>query len=107
MDIKNLVHIKFNQVSAKYQPCFSRPVYKFIRDMLFGILCSGHVHLSKIGAVLREESSLKKTTERLSKHLGRNRLDQALSRVHLEIKLRKLKLASPAGNPDLLGLAFE
>ena len=93
MDIKNQVHVKFNQVSAKYQPYFSRPVYKFIRDILFGILCSGHVHLSKIGAVLREESSLKKTTERLSKQLGREGLAQALSRVHLEVNRRSFAQA--------------
>jgi hypothetical protein len=85
MDVKNRIHIKFNQVSAKYQPYFSQPVYKFVRDILFGILCSGHVHLSKIGAVLREESSLKKTTERLCKHLGRKGLDQALTQSHLKV----------------------
>jgi hypothetical protein len=88
MDIKKRVQTKFNQVTAKYQSYFSRPVYKFIRDISFGILRSGHVHLSQIGAALEEETSLKKTTERLSSHLGRVGLDKELTHCHLEVNKR-------------------
>ena len=85
MNIKKRVQTKFNQVTAKYQSYFSRPIYKFIRDISFGILRSGHVHLSEIGAALEEETSLKKTTERLSSHLGRVGLDKELTHCHLEV----------------------
>lgn len=88
MDIKKRVQTKFNQVTAKYQSYFSRPVYKFIRDVSFGILRSGHVHLNKIGSALEEDVSLKKTTERLSSHLGRSGLDQKLTHCHLEVNKR-------------------
>lgn len=93
MDVKNRVHIKFNQVSAKYQYYFSRPVYKFIRDILFGILCSGHVHLSRIGSVLEEKTSLKKTTERLSSSLDREGFDKELTHSHLEVNKRAFSQA--------------
>ena len=88
MDINKRVQVKLNQVTAKYQAYFSRPIYKFIRDMHYGILCSGHVHLNKIGAVLKEKSSLKKTTERLSSHLGREGFDKELITSHLEMNKR-------------------
>lgn len=88
MDIKKRVQTKFNQVVSKYQRQFSRPVYKFIRDICFGILRSGHVHLSQIGAALEEKTSLKKTTERLSSHLGRVGLDKELTHCHLEVNKR-------------------
>lgn len=93
MDIKNRVHVKFNQVIGKYQRYFSRPVYKFIRDISYGIYRSGHIHLNKIGSVLEEQTSLKKTTERLSSHLGRVGLDQELTHSHLEVNKRAFSQA--------------
>lgn len=93
MDIKNRVQSKFNQVTSKYKNYFSRPVYKFIRDISFGILRSGHVHLSKIGSALEEKTSLKKTTERLSSHLGRVGLDTELTACHLEVNKRAFRQA--------------
>ncbi|RMH41946.1 MAG: hypothetical protein D6694_08460 [Gammaproteobacteria bacterium] len=93
MDIKKRVLTKFNQVTAKYKSYFSRPVYKFIRDISFGILRSGHVHLSKIGSALEEKTSLKKTTERLSSHLGRVGLDKELTACHLEVNKRTFRQA--------------
>lgn len=89
MDITKRVQVKLNQVTLKYQAEFSRPVYKFIRDMHYGILCTGHVHLSKIGSSLKEEISLKKTTERLSSHLGREGLDKELTASHLRVNQRR------------------
>ena len=88
MDIEKRVQVKLNQVTSKFQKHFSRPDYKFIRDIHYGILCSGHVHLNKIGSVLKEKTSLKKTTERLASHLGREGLDKKLIASHLEINKR-------------------
>ncbi len=89
MDITKRVQVKLNQVTAKYQAEFNRPDYKFIRDMHYGILCSGHVHLNKIASTLKEETSLKKTTERMSNHLGRPGFDRELTISHLKINKRR------------------
>ena len=45
------------------------PAKKFILQMLYGILESNKVHLSEIARSLEENTSLKKTTDRLSKNL--------------------------------------
>ena len=71
MAIDHRLQIKYNQVQAKYQGYFSKPVYKFYRQIVYGILKSGHVHVSRIAKSLQENISLKKTWERLSRHLGR------------------------------------
>jgi len=93
MDITKRVQIKLSQITEKYQEEFSRPEFKFIRDMYYGILCSGHVHLNKIGAVLKEDISLKKTTERLSSHLGREGFDKRITRYHLKQNKRTFSQA--------------
>jgi len=46
------------------------PAKKFILQMLYGILESNKVHLSEIARSLEENTSLKKTTDRLSKNLS-------------------------------------
>lgn len=46
MAIETRLQIKYNQVQAKYQGYFSKPVFKFYRQIVYGILKSGHVHVS-------------------------------------------------------------
>ena len=73
MQIKQLsskIQAKFNQFSGKYVFGFNRPLQKFIRQMLFGILKSGTVQLNAIGRALQEKIPLKKTTKRLGQHWG-------------------------------------
>ena len=48
----------------------SRPDFKFVAQMVYGILSAQSCHLSKIGRALHEKSSLKKTIDRLSRNLG-------------------------------------
>jgi len=48
----------------------SRPQFKFIFRMIFGMLCSRSCHLSKIARSLDESILLKKTIERLSVNLA-------------------------------------
>ncbi len=48
MQAEKRLQSKYNQVISKYQGYFTKPVYKFIRRFIFGILKSRHVHLSKI-----------------------------------------------------------
>jgi hypothetical protein len=85
------IQIKFNQVSSQYQPYLHLPEYKFIRQLQYGILTSKHVHLNKIGSVLRERISLKKTTSRLSRNLGNDGLSERLIQAHLEVNRRSIK----------------
>jgi len=91
MEITVRLQVKFNQVMQKYQPYFSLPEYKFLRQICYGILTSKHVHINKIGAVLQEYISLKKTTERLSRNLGRKGFWAKLTRAHLEVNKRALR----------------
>ena len=54
------VQIKFWHSCQSFAQHFSRPVHKFIQQMLFGILKSGSVQLNNIGRSLQENISLKK-----------------------------------------------
>ena len=57
----------FSQKISKGMKC---PAKKFILQMLYGILESNKVHLSEIARSLEENTSLKKTIDRLSKNLS-------------------------------------
>ena len=48
----------------------SRPDFKFVSQMMYGMLCSQSCHLSKMARVLDESIRLKKTIERLSRNLA-------------------------------------
>ena len=48
----------------------TRPEYKFVAQMVYGVLSAQSCHLSKIGRALNEKSSLKKTIDRLSRNLN-------------------------------------
>lgn len=55
--------------SNKISKNLSRPTYKFITQMIYGILESQTVLLSEISRALKEDITLKKTIERLSNNL--------------------------------------
>jgi len=55
--------------SEKISIGLTRPEFKFVSQMIYGILSSQNCHLSKIGRVLDESISLKKTIDRLSRNL--------------------------------------
>jgi hypothetical protein len=55
--------------SNKISKNLSRPTYKFITQMIYGILENQTVLLSDISRALKENISLKKTIERLSNNL--------------------------------------
>ncbi len=56
--------------SKKICKGLTRPEFKFITDMLYGMLESNSCHLSKISRALGESIALKKTIERLSRNLS-------------------------------------
>jgi hypothetical protein len=69
---------------------FSKPENRFLREMFYGILCSTHVHASKIGRHIRDHISLKKTLKRLSHHLHKKELWLRLQRVYLQNSKKNL-----------------
>ena len=56
--------------SEKISKGLYRPDFKFVTQMLYGILCSQSCHLSKIARTLDESIKLKKTIARLSRNLS-------------------------------------
>ena len=58
--------LRFSEKISKGQ---TRPGFKFVSQMIYGILASQSCHLSKIGRALEEGVRLKKTIERLSRNL--------------------------------------
>lgn len=91
MTIDKRLQIKYNQVQAKYQGYFQKPVYKFYRQVVYGILKSGHVHLSRIARGLNENISLKKTWERLSRNMGRANLWREVMAAHVRENRRSFR----------------
>ena len=73
--------------SERVSKGLSRPEFKFIAQMLYGILSAQSCHLSKIGRALNEKSSLKKTIDRLSRNLN----SFSKSRCLLENYMDKVK----------------
>lgn len=67
-----------------FYPRFSRPQMKFIEQMIYGIQAEREVKLSRIARSLGEEILLKKTEERLSRHLGVKGLGQKINEVVVE-----------------------
>lgn len=56
--------------SERISKGLSRPDFKFVSQMIYGMLCSQSCHLSKIGRALDEPIRLKKTVDRLSRNLS-------------------------------------
>jgi hypothetical protein len=48
-----------------------KPTRKFLADMIYGIVAAGSCKLTEIGRTLKEDIALKKTVERLGRHLSR------------------------------------
>ena len=55
--------------SEKFSNDFSKPLQKFIAQMLFGILSCQESKLSRIARTLEEKATIKKVIERLSRNL--------------------------------------
>lgn len=84
MDSKQCVQIKFNQYLHKYQEkSLSLPELKFIKQVAYGILRCGHIHITKISSSLEEDITLKKTCKRLGYHLGKEDLHERLNESHI------------------------
>jgi len=81
---------QIHHFSGIFYPHFSKPRSKFIEQMIYGIQAGRDVKLSSIGRSLGEDISLKKTEERLSRHLGVRGLGQTVNEVIVEHGSRKV-----------------
>jgi len=70
--------------SEKISKRLSRPDFKFVSQMIYGMLTSQSCHLSKIARVLNEKTSLKKTIDRLSRNLSTFDVDEKLFDDYIE-----------------------
>ena len=61
---------QIHQFLGIFSPHFSRPQQKFLEQMLYGVSASQDCKLSQVARVLGEPILLKKTVERLSRHLA-------------------------------------
>ena len=61
---------KYHYYLRRFSGYFSRPAWKFLCQMCFGILESSEVKLSKITQDLGEQINMRKMTERLARYLG-------------------------------------
>jgi len=60
----------FTNFSLKISKGLKRPQQKFVHQMVYGILAGNKLHLSEIARSLKENITLKKTIDRLSRNLG-------------------------------------
>ena len=56
--------------SEKISEGLTRPEFKFVSQMIYGMLSAQSCHLSKIARKLDEKASLKKVIDRLSNNLN-------------------------------------
>jgi len=85
------IQIKLHRFCYRFADNFSRPVNKFIRQMVFGILKSGSVQLNSIARSLQEQIALKKVVKRLSAHLDKPGLWRKVSRATLHTQASMLR----------------
>ena len=77
--------------STKISQGLKRPQQKFVHQMLYGILTGNKLHLSEIARSLKEEITLKKTLERLSRNLNAFEEKQSLMQDYLSLVKQHIK----------------
>jgi len=77
--IATRLRAKIAQFSGELSAGLGKVAGRFVSEMLYGIQASQSVILTKIARVFEETISLKKTEVRLSRNLGNDQLEQAIS----------------------------
>lgn len=80
---------KLSQFAAQAGRGVSRPLYKFLRDMLTGMVAKKSILLSDIGRALNEPSDLLYTEKRLSRNLSSRRLNDSAIRENYLRTIRR------------------
>lgn len=82
---------QIHQFLGILSPRFSKPQTKFLEQMLFGISASQDCKLSQVARALGEPILLKKTEERLSRHLATPGLGRAVQEQIVTAAARRVK----------------
>jgi hypothetical protein len=90
-ETSSFMQAKLSNLVNRISRGMSRPVSKFIRDMLFGICGNGTASVHKIAQNTIDGTSTKKTSERLYRNLGREGLDEQLREALMDIVCPKLE----------------
>lgn len=77
--------------SSKISQGFKCPQQKFIHQMLYGILAGNKLHLSEIARSLKENITLKKTIDRLSRNLNSFEGKQLIMQNYLSLVKQYIK----------------
>ena len=85
------IQVKISQYTEKVSEGLSRPEQKFTHDILYGLMKTGIPQLGSLGRSLGESISVKKRTERLSRHLHKADLGRKLMKGHVESQKTRLK----------------
>lgn len=88
------ISLKLAQFASAVGSGLSRPLYKFLRDMLAGMTAKKSIMLSDIGRALNEPTDLLYTEKRLSRNLTHGKMnDAALRENYLRTVRRDTKQA--------------
>lgn len=90
-ETRSFLQEKLSRFVNRVSRDMTRPVSKFIRDMLFGICGTGTASVLNIAKYTQDKTTTKKTSERLYRNLGRDGLDAELQAVLLDIVSSKIK----------------
>lgn len=90
---------KLTQFAAQMGRGSSRPLYKFIRDVLTGMVAKKSILLSDIGRALNESTNLLYTEKRLSRNLSHGDMDDA--------EIRERYLETTHGDTKNAVIAFD
>ena len=91
---RSFVQEKLSSFADQVSGGFSRPVAKFVKEMLFGLCGTGSASVFNIAKHIRDTVSTKKTSERLYRNLRREGLDLQLQQALLNIVCPKIKADS-------------
>ncbi len=81
----------FTNFSIKISQKLKRPQQKFVHQMIYGILAGNKLHLSEIARSLKENITLKKTIDRLSRNLNSFDGKQAVMQDYLSLVKQRVK----------------
>jgi len=81
----------FTNFSSKISKGLKRPQEKFVHQTVYGILAGNKLHLSEIARSLKENITLKKTIDRLSKNLNAFENKDSLMDNYLTLVKRHVK----------------
>lgn len=86
-----LLKREIKKFTDKISRGLSRPKYKLVFQMIYGMLESQSTHLSNISRALKEDITLKKTIDRLSRGLGRFNENDIIMENYMDIVKRNTK----------------